>query len=271
MTLLAAEGIGMAYRSSSFAGGPARCVLRDVDLAIREGESVGLLGESGSGKSTLARLLLGLEAPGAGRVLFRGHPLPPPSSPACREFRRCVQAVFQDPPGAVNPRHTVGRIVAEPLRHLTGLDRAGRTARVAELLGLVGLAPEDAAKLPGEMSGGQLQRVCIARALAPDPGLVILDEAVSNLDLVLQVRILDLLADLRRRLGTAYLLITHDPRLVRRFCDRAAVLQDGRIVEDRPVPQRHGPGFGFEHPAARRLQDAVLPPRPAGRRAAAAP
>lgn len=258
--LLAAEAVKKRYGGQgTFAAAPAKTVLRDVSLAVREGESVALLGASGSGKSTLARLMLGLERPDGGAVRCLGRPIDRLDAAGRRSFRRTVQAVFQDPLGAVNPRHRIGRIVAEPLRHLTDLDARGREARVAELLRMVGLEPEDAERLPGSLSGGQVQRVCIARALAPQPRLILLDEAVSNLDLVLQIQILDLLAGLRERLGTAFLFITHDVRLVRRFCDRVAVLHDGELVEDRPV----GPSLTFNHPVARALLDAVLPAAPA--------
>ncbi|WP_049976162.1 nickel import ATP-binding protein NikE [Azospirillum sp. B506] len=257
--LLAAEAVEKRYGGQGvFATGASKTVLRGVSLSVRDGESVALLGASGSGKSTLARLMLGLERPDGGTVRCLGQPIDALDTDGRRTFRRTVQAVFQDPLGAVNPRHRVGRIIAEPLRHLTGLDARERAARVAELLRLVGLAPEDADRLPGSMSGGQVQRVCIARALAPEPRLILLDEAVSNLDLVLQLQILDLLAGLRDRLGTAFLFITHDVRLVRRFCHRVAVLHDGGLVEDRPV----GPSFAFDHPAARALLDAMLPAAP---------
>ncbi|WP_029009362.1 nickel ABC transporter ATP-binding protein NikE [Azospirillum halopraeferens] len=259
MILLAAEGVAKTYRPAGLFGGPPpRRVLDDVTLTVGEGEGVALVGASGSGKSTLARLLPGLEPAGEGRVLFRGAPVAGLRGADLRAYRRAVQVVFQDPFGAVNPRHRVGRIISEPLRHLTDLSPAGRADRVAELLTLVGLAPEDAGKLPGQMSGGQVQRVCIARALAPEPALIILDEAVSNLDLVMQIRILDMLAALRRPLGTAFLFVTHDLRLVPRLCERVVVLDGGRVVEERPVTSGHG----FTHPAARRLWDAVLPAMP---------
>ncbi|AWK89625.1 nickel import ATP-binding protein NikE [Azospirillum thermophilum] len=257
--LLAAEAVEKRYAGQgAFGGGPAKTVLRGVSLSVREGESVALLGASGSGKSTLARLMLGLERPDGGTVRCLGRPIDGLDAAGRRAFRRSVQAVFQDPLGAVNPRHRIGRIVAEPLRHLTDLDAPGRAARVADLLRLVGLAPEDAGRLPGSLSGGQVQRVCIARALAPEPRLILLDEAVSNLDLVLQIQIMELLAGLRDRLGTAFLFITHDVRLVRRFCSRVAVLHDGELVEDRPVRSP----LVFDHPAARALLGAVLPATP---------
>lgn len=257
MSLIAVEGVGKSYR-----GGPllrpqaAKPVLRDIDLTIAPGECVGLIGRSGCGKSTLARLMLGIERPDAGRIMFRGRDIARLDRSGRRGFRAALQLVFQDSIGAVDPRHSIGRTISEPLRHLTGLDKDARAARVAELLALVGLDPSDAGNLPGQMSGGQLQRACIARALAPKPELIVLDEAVSNLDLVLQLQILDLLAALRREFGTAFLFITHDLRLTRRLCDRVLVLDEGRIVDE-------GKLFSdLRHEASRALAAAVLPARP---------
>ncbi|MFZ5672064.1 MAG: nickel import ATP-binding protein NikE [Pseudomonadota bacterium] len=257
MSLLAAEAVGKSYRSDAwFAASPVKRVLHDVDLEIAPGECVGLLGRSGCGKSTLARLLLGLEKPDTGRILFRRRGIAGLGGEERRGFRRAVQLVFQDSIGAVDPRHTIGRTVSEPLRHLTDLKGDARAARVAELLALVGLDRRDADRLPCQMSGGQLQRVCIARALAARPELIVLDEAVSNLDLVLQLQVLDLLAQLRRQLGTAFLFITHDLRLTRRLCDRVLVMEEGRIVDAAKDVS------GLHHPASRMLRESVLPARP---------
>ena len=256
--LLAAEGVQRAYGGAGLRGRGARRVLEDVDLVIEEGACVALLGASGSGKSTLARLLLGLERPDAGHVRYRGTALPDLTTAARRGFRAAVQAVLQDPFAALNPRHTIGRSVTEPLRHLTRLGPAERAERVDTLLTTVGLDPAWRDRMPGQVSGGQAQRVCIARALASDPTLVILDEAVSNLDVPLQLAILDHLAGLRRERGTAFLLITHDVRLARRFADRIVVMDAGRIVDDVAA---HG-ALRFTHPAARALMAAVLPGQP---------
>jgi nickel transport system ATP-binding protein len=257
MTLISCEGVSRAYVSGGiFRRKAVKPVLRGVDLTIAEGECVALLGESGSGKSTLARLVLGLETPDDGVVRYRGRALAELKGEERLAWRRAVQVVFQDSISAVDPRFTVERIVEEPLRHLTDLTPEARRARVAELLGLVAIGPEQRAKLPGQMSGGQLQRVAIARALASSPQLVVLDEAVSNLDLTLQIQTLDLLSDLRRRLNTAYLFITHDLRLARRFADRIAVLHEGQVVEEVAANGR------LTHPAAEALAAAVLPPQP---------
>lgn len=229
-------------------------VLRDLNLDLREGESVGLLGASGSGKSTLARLLMGAETPEHGQVLFQDGR----AEAGGKTFLRDVQMVFQDAPSAFNPRLSVGWSIAEPLRHLCGLDAQACATRVATLLEQVQLCPEDANKLPSQLSGGQLQRAGIARALAVEPRLIILDEALSNLDRTLQLHMLELLAGLRERLGTAFLLITHDLSLVRYFCQRVLLLADGSIVEDHRVT----PGMRFAHPAGQLLQAAVLPSEP---------
>ena len=258
--LLSADGLGKAYSGTGWRRGAPRTVLADVALAIAAGECVALLGRSGSGKSTLARLLLGLERPGTGTVRFRGQDLAGLDRAGLRRFRAAVQMVLQDPLSAVNPRHAVGRIVAEPLRHLTDLPAAERRARVDALLALVGLDPMAIERLPGQLSGGQVQRVGLARALATRPALVVLDEAVSNLDAPLQVEILDRLAGLRRQDGTAFLLVTHDVRLARRLADRVVVLEGGRIVDAAPCR----PHLALTHPAARALIAAILPAYPAG-------
>ncbi|WP_300720152.1 nickel import ATP-binding protein NikE [Pseudomonas sp.] len=229
-------------------------VLRGLNLDLQEGQSLGLLGASGSGKSTLARLLMGLETPEHGRIDFEGQPL----KALDPHFLQRVQMVFQDAISAFNPQRSIGWSIAEPLRHLSAMDSEACTARVAQLLQQVKLDPRDSEKLPAQLSGGQLQRAGIARALAVGPKLVILDEALSNLDRVLQVQILALLAEVRRESGTAFLLITHDLSLVQHFCQRVVVLADGNVVEDRSVT----PQMRFDHPAARTLQDAVLPAMP---------
>lgn len=257
MALIECRSVTRRYGSGGwFRPKAAKQVLAGVDLVLRAGECVALLGESGSGKSTLARLVLGLERPDEGEVIFRGQPLAGLAGPTKQAFRRAVQVVFQDSISAVDPRFTIERIVEEPLRHLTDLGRGERRARVVELLAQVAIGADQLMKLPGQMSGGQLQRVAIARALASSPDLIVLDEAVSNLDITLQIQTLDLLAGLRARHGTAYLFITHDLRSARRFADRIVVLHEGRLVEEA------GSAEALRHPAARALAAAVLPARP---------
>ncbi len=262
--VIACTGLTKSYYPGWFSTGSVKHVLQGIDLHVHEGECVALLGESGSGKSVLSRQLMGFEQPSAGEVLYRGKPLKSLDAQGIKDFKRNMQMVFQDSVAAVNPRYRIGRVIEEPMRYLTAMTEQGRKDRVAELLELVALQPQDAHKLPMQMSGGQLQRVCIARALAPYPKLIVLDESVSSLDLTLQIQLLDLLTGLRKLLGVAYLFITHDLRLVQRFCDRVVVLANGKLVEEARVPA-HGP-VRLEHPLSRKLQDAILPARPAKER-----
>lgn len=259
MSLLHVHNVGHRYRT----GGLLRKrgwlqVLDSIDLHLHAGESIGLLGSSGSGKSTLARLLLGLEKPTQGQVSFAGQDVSQLRGEQARDFQRTVQLVFQDAPGAFNPQRSIGWSIAEPLRHLTDLDEAGRQARTLELLEAMGLRAEHAQRLPQQLSGGQLQRANIARALAVSPQLVVLDEALSNLDRVLQLQLLQQLEALRQRSGTAFVLISHDLSLVQYFCQRVVLLDNGCIVEDRPVTHC----TGFEQPVGKQLQSAMLPTRP---------
>ena len=219
-TLLALAGLGKEYRTRR---GRLRA-LDGVDLTVAAGECVALVGESGSGKTTLGRCALRLIEPTAGSVRFAGEDLLALGGSALRRRRRRFQRVFQDPYGSLDPRQRVGAILEEPLAIHGTLGPAGRRARAAELLAAVGLAPELAARLPHELSGGQRQRVGIARALAPDPELLVADEPVSSLDAAVRGQILDLLAGLRARLGLALLLIAHDMAAVERLADRIAVL-----------------------------------------------
>jgi peptide/nickel transport system ATP-binding protein len=227
----------------------------DVDLEVRAGETVALVGESGCGKTTVGRSILRLEEPQAGRIFFEGKDLRTLSGPALRAERRNLQVVFQDPMASLNPRMRVRDLVAEGMRSF-GLasDEADLTQKVAEMLERVQLDPDSMWSYPHEFSGGQRQRICIARALAVDPKLVICDEAVSALDVSIQAQILNLLGDLQRELGLAYLFITHDLGVVRHLSDRVAVMYLGRIVESGPTERI------FEapsHPYTRALLDAV--------------
>lgn len=204
-----------------------------IDLDLRRGETLGLVGESGCGKSTLARTLMMLERPDSGTVAFDGID---PFSLRGKEllaWRRRVQMVFQDPYGSLNSRMTAGDIISEPWRTHKGLykTRRDRSARVRELLHLVGLRPSDENRFPQEFSGGQRQRLGIARALALNPDVIICDEPVSALDLSVQAQVLNLLNDLQKQLGISYVFISHDLSVVRHVADRVAVMYLGRIVE----------------------------------------
>ena len=204
----------------------------DVSFTIRRGETFGLVGESGSGKSTLARLLIRLDDPTAGRVVFDGVDI---ASLPARELRRLrwrMQIVFQDPFASLNRRRTVEQAIELPLRvHERELGRAARQARVRELLELVGLRPSHAAAYPRELSGGQCQRVSIARALSIRPDFVVLDEAVSAVDVSIQAQILNLLRELQERLGLTYLFVSHDLSVVRYMSSTIGVMYHGKIVE----------------------------------------
>jgi len=212
---------------------PVRHALRGVSLAVRAGERVGIVGESGSGKTTLARLLVGLDTPTSGDVRFEGRSIVGRRERDLRELRAGVQMVFQDPLGSLDPRLTVGAIVAEPL---VGLRLPGdRAARVAELLDAVGLPAGAARRYPHQFSGGQRQRIALARALAPRPRVLVADEPVSALDVSVRAQVLNLLLDLADDLGLTVILVSHDLSVVRFFCDRVAVLYQGEIVESGPT------------------------------------
>lgn len=240
-------------------GGRGRHVVacHDVSLAVGEGEVVGLVGESGSGKSTVANLALGLLAPTSGDVLFRGRTVSTRSRRELREMRADMQAVFQDPLLSLDSRRAIGWAVAEPLRiHLRG-DRHDRAGRVAELLEAVGLDPAVAARRPAQLSGGQLQRVNIARAIALRPSFLICDEPVSALDVSVQAQILNLFLEIQATLGIGMLFISHDLAVVRHLCDRVVVMYAGRIVEEGPTDEVCA---NPHHPYTRALLDASLEP-----------
>jgi oligopeptide/dipeptide ABC transporter ATP-binding protein len=234
-----------------------------VSLAIRPGETLGLVGESGCGKSTLGRLMLRLIEPTAGEVLFDGEPLLGLSGGDLRRKRRHMQMIFQDPYGSLNPRMRVASIVREGLDiHRLG-SRAERAERVRRLLAMVDLPPDAAERYPHEFSGGQRQRIGIARALAVEPRFIVADEAVSALDVSIQAQILNLLQDVQRRLGLTMLFIAHDLRIVEHVSDRVAIMYLGRIVESGPRGEIYR---GPRHPYTRALLSAVPVPDPRQRK-----
>ncbi|MFB4269740.1 dipeptide ABC transporter ATP-binding protein [Nonomuraea sp. GTA35] len=228
--VLRARGVGKSF------GG--RAAVRDVSFELRAAETLGIVGESGSGKTTTARIALGLTPPDTGAVEVHGRPW----TRGDRAQRRDVQVIYQDTLASFDPRHTVAKVLAEALA-VAGVPREHRRARSVELLELVGLGEEHLARRPLKLSGGQRQRVAIARALAPSPSVIVCDEPVSALDVSVQAQVLDLLEDVQRETGVAYLFISHDLGVVHHLCDRVLVMKDGSVVEEGPV------GTVFSEPA----------------------
>ncbi|WP_319529185.1 oligopeptide/dipeptide ABC transporter ATP-binding protein [uncultured Cohaesibacter sp.] len=210
---------------------PAVHAVQGVSVSVKKGETLGVVGESGCGKSTLARLIVGLDTPTDGTITFDGQDLVSEAKSNHRALARKVQYVFQDPVASLNPRKRIRSILEAPLIKLLGLDAKVREARLVELMEAVNLAPEFIDRYPHEFSGGQAQRIGIARALAADPELIVLDEPVSALDVSVQAQVLNILDGLKERFGLTYIFISHDLSVVESISDRVAVMYFGRVVE----------------------------------------
>jgi peptide/nickel transport system ATP-binding protein len=251
--MISAVDVSRVFRLPRRSLGERHREIRAVDgvsLEVHRGETFGIVGESGSGKTTLARMLVGLDRTDGGSIVVDG--LDVTGGKDLLPLRRTAQMVFQDPMGSLDPRLTVGTIISEPLRSLrVGGDHA---ARVRELLEAVALPTDAVDRYPHEFSGGQRQRIAIARALAPAPSLLVADEPVSALDMSVQTRTLELLAELRREFRLTMVFISHDLSVVHEICDRVAVMQDGSIVERGPVDRVFAEPA---HPYTRRLLSAI--------------
>jgi peptide/nickel transport system ATP-binding protein len=234
MTLLKVENLCKTFavpKPGAWFGSARLNAVDGISLELGAGKVLGIVGESGSGKSTLGRMIMALEEPSSGRVLFEGNDLATLGSSELKRMRRSFQMVFQDPMASLNPRHRVGEIVAEPLVIHERLGGGDATERAGALLEEVGLERNMLSRYPHEFSGGQRQRIMIARAIATKPQLLVADEPVSSLDLTVQAQILELLLKLKRTHGMAMLFISHDLRIVERLSDEIAVMKDGKIVE----------------------------------------
>ena len=262
--LVALEDLTRSYRADGGLFRPARVMnaVEAVTLDVPRGAIVGVVGESGCGKSTLARLILGLITPSSGRVLFEGQDLARLEAGDLRHLRRRMQMVFQDPYSSIDPRFSIAEAVLEPFRvQNIALTEVQAREKVAALLGMVGLDPSLSQNYPHHLSGGQKQRVGIARALALEPDLVVLDEPTASLDVSIQAQIIGLLEALRARLGLTYVFISHDLGLVRYFCTRIVVMYLGSVVEILPEPQARP-----RHPYTAALMASTFVPDPARRR-----
>lgn len=267
--LLEVRGLSKTYSSSGglFARERLARVVKDVSFTLDRGQTFALVGESGSGKTTIGRMLLRLIEPDAGAVVFDGIDLVALPPTELRAMRRRIQIIFQDPVGSLDPRVRIGEAIAQPIRLHRLRPPQAVGARVAELMSLVGLDPAQAGRFAHEFSGGQRQRIAIARALAVEPELIVCDEPVSALDLSIQAQVVNLLADLRDRLGLAYVFISHDMAVVRHLATTVGVLYAGRLVEVGPAETIFSDP---RHPYTRMLLAATPSPVPGSRTRTAA-
>jgi oligopeptide transport system ATP-binding protein len=247
------------YKHYPAGGGAVVQAVSGVNLSIRRGETLGLVGESGCGKSTLARLITALQPVTGGRIIFEGQDLSKLRAGKLRKVRRSMQIIFQDPFASLDPRMTVGDIIAEPLDAFNLARGKERKTRVQELLRLVGLNPNFTNRYPHEFSGGQRQRIGIARALSVSPSFIVCDEPVSALDVSIQAQIINLLQDLQREFKLTYLFIAHDLAVVRHLSDRIAVMYLGKVVE---VADRVDIYENSQHPYTKALLSSIPVPDP---------
>ncbi|MDN7245535.1 nickel import ATP-binding protein NikE [Planococcus shenhongbingii] len=264
MSLLEVKSVTHAY-------GPTRSfwrkerespVLSEVSLTIEEGTCLGLLGTSGAGKSTLGKVILGVEQPKEGKVIFQGEDIYTMDSFTRKRLRRDLQVVFQDSYSSVNPRMTAEKIIGEPLENYERLSASEMKRTIAHLLDMVGLDAGDMKKYPRQFSGGQLQRINIARAIALKPKLMVLDESVSSLDMVNQTNILSLLNELKSAYGLSYLFITHDIRAAYSISDALVVMEKGRLIA---ISQDKNEIFSSEQPVVKKLVSSILSEHPRNR------
>ena len=258
-TILVVEGLHKTYSTNSHKKRAEIKALQDVSFSLYRGETLGIVGESGCGKSTLGKTILRLVEPTSGSAWFEGVDLFQATGAQMRELRQHMQIIFQDPYASLNPRMTIGNIVAEPLEILGGMTAQERKERVMSLLETVGLDLSCYNRFPSEFSGGQRQRVCIARALALEPRLIVCDEPVSALDVSIQSQILNLLRRLQKERSLTYLFISHDLSVIRHISDRICVMYLGRIVEMGPAQEVYNHPL---HPYTQGLLSDVLSPVP---------
>jgi peptide/nickel transport system ATP-binding protein len=255
--LIALQNVVIDYpgRQKLFGRAAGKRAVHGVDLTVNRGETLALVGASGSGKTTLGRAIVGLVTPSGGSMAFRGAPLSYGKGAAGRSLRQAIQIVFQDPYSSLDPRQRIADIIGEPLKLDPAMDAGRRGARVEEVFGEVGLAPELAGRFPHQLSGGQRQRVAIARAIVSRPAFVVADEPVSALDMTVQKQILKLFRTLQARYGFACLFVSHDLGAVEQVADRVAVMENGRIVE---IGTRDDVFDRPQHAYTRRLLDAAM-------------
>jgi nickel transport system ATP-binding protein len=261
MTLLSMQNVSKTYEVRRGWWGHKHTIqaLHNISLTVASGCCMGIVGESGAGKSTLGRMVLGLEQPDRGEIWLQGKNLSRLNRSGLWSLRRDLQVVFQDSLSAVNPRLTIHEIISEPIQNYLNLSAAEIITKVQSLLEIVGLQAADAEKYPHQFSGGQLQRITIARAIALKPKLIVLDEPVASLDMAIQAQILHLLADLKQQFELAYLLISHDLAAVSFLADQLAVMYQGAIVDTLDdAKQLHQ----LQHPYSQQLMAAQLPTHP---------